>query len=704
MSQETLPHTQVSPDQVRSHGNRLRHEASVYLQQHAHNPVDWYAWSPEALERAKAEDKPIFLSIGYSSCHWCHVMEHEVFEHHDVAEVLNSRFVCIKVDREERPDLDAVYMHAVQLLTGSGGWPMSLFLTPEGKPFFAGTYFQQDAFLMIAERAAEVFQPQRVEVEQQARTLVSAIAAPPDAAPGRIDLDLLDDMRAQAELSFDPQWGGFRSRMKFPTPVRWQFVLHEYRRTGRPELRAMLSTTLDAMASGGIHDQVGGGFHRYSVDARWVVPHFEKMLYDNALLSTCYQLASLYLEAAAVFGESRWLEVAQHTLDFLVEEMTSDSGGLCASFDADSTGGEGEFYVWSVEQITRVVGADSAPVLCRILGVAEQGNFETGNVLTRRVSIAEVAKEFGQSESQIEQTVARGLGELRSARAHRAAPRRDDKVVTSWNGLAIAALVQGYALTGSERYRSAAETAFDYLWRVHRSADGSLARVSDLGRAQHAGVLDDYAALAWGAIELHQATGEVSYLARAIELVDYVIEHFNAPDGLFYTTHDREQTPLGRSMQLYDAVEPSGCSMMLSCMLHIAAVTGNASLRDRVLQALRGQTARIRSAGLEMAGWADVAARALSPFAIVVVAGDSSDERTHELARVVLDRAAPFAMLVRLPAHGPDPTTLSLLPTTQGKTAVDGAATAYACHLGACDAPTHDPQELLHQILIGWTC
>ena len=688
--------TERSPAEIRAEGNRLKDEPSLYLRQHGHNPMDWYPWSDEALARAKQLDRPIFLSIGYSACHWCHVMEEEVFGRDEVAAYMNSHFVSIKVDREERPDLDAVYMEAVQALTGQGGWPMSVFLTSELKPFYGGTYFPRDRFLSLARGIVQAYGEKKDLIAAQSAALDERLSAMDRAFPGpTVDAAAIDGAAAAAWDSFDARSGGMRGRMKFPTPVLWTFLLHHYRKTGDDRYAKMVRVTLDAMASGGIHDHVGGGFHRYTVDDVWLVPHFEKMLYDNA------QIASLYLEAAAVFDDERYAGTARDVLNFMARDMSDPAGPIYASFDADSGGEEGSFYVWTPEEIVSVAGADGL-ALARLLGVSAEGNFAGRNVLTRRVDPAKFAAIYHLTEDR-----ARGLFDayreaLYATRAGRAAPGLDRKVVTSWNGLAIEAFARGYAALRDPRYLEQAERAADFLWSRHRDAEGNLVRASTDGVTVGAGMLDDYAFFARGLLELYQASGNPVQLERAFELTDRALALFADPNGGFYLMPEGHAAPLGRKADLFDQAAPSGSSVLLAVLLRVAALTGNQRTLDRVDAALASHGDLIRKAGREMAGWLDAAEQRNGPFCEVVVVGDAESARTADLIAVFRKVAPPHAVMIQVPGDGPDARLLRLLPPLAGKRTLNGRPTAYLCRFGTCDSPTTDPAALKAAILNGW--
>ncbi len=686
-----------TPEEIRRTGNHLTSETSVYLRQHAHNPLDWYPWGEEALARARREDKPIFLSIGYSSCHWCHVMEEEVFSKDDVAEFMNANFICIKVDREERPDLDSVYMEAVQAMTRSGGWPMSVFLTPDLKPFFGGAYFPHGPFMELTRQIHQLFTTRRDDLEAQAGKLSGLLSRGPRVSGGGAVRDPV--LTAAAELalrSADERWGGFRAGQKFPTPLRWRFLLHRYRKTGDHRYGRIVRTTLDQMGSGGIHDQIGGGFHRYTIEESWLIPHFEKMLYDNA------QIAGLYTEAAVVFADARFGEIARQTLDFILREMTDENGGFYGSFDADSGGEEGTFYIWSPQEIEAVAGAEDGPALAMLLGVTEAGNFEGKSIPTRRVPAAAVAERFGRPESEIAGLIDRWRPVLRERRAGRVRPGLDVKIVTSWNGLAISAFAQGYAAFGDPQYRAAAENAADFLWAHHRGTDGRLLRASTHGATGGEAVLDDYAFLADGLLELYLAAGRHELLVRSLALLETALELFAHPEAGFFLTPEALEAPLGRQVEFFDSVRPSGNSMMLRTLLRTSALTGNTGYWERVEKALAGHADLIERSQMEMAGWLDVAQSYLGPFYEVIIAGDPAAAETAEMVSAFRKLLPPHAVLVTVPGSGASEEIAALLAPAAGKTAVNGKATAYVCRLGACRLPTSDPDDMRAQLLEGW--
>ena len=492
----------------------------------------------------------------------------------------------------------------------------------------------------------------------------------------------------------DAAWGGFRTRMKFPTPVRWAFLLHRYRRTGDAALGAVIRRTLDHMADGGLQDQIGGGFHRYAVEPTWVVPHFEKMLYDNA------QLAALYTEAARVFHDPAYEQVARRTLDFLLREMRSPDGPFHASFDADSGGEEGSFYVWTPAEVEAIAGSDAGPPLAMALGITIHGNFEGKSIPTARVPAADVGAVYGLAPAEVEALVETWRPALVEARARREAPRLDRKVVTAWNGLAIGALARAGRALGEPRYLRAARDAGAWIWQHHRGPDGQLRRVSNQGHAEHPAVLDDFAFLAEGFLDLFEATGEEVWFARARALVDDARGTFGRVGGGFHLTAAGTAAPLGRPFDLHDSVRPSGNAVMLHAMLRIAALSGDPALRDDVAETLEELDGWVAEAGLDAAWSLDVMELLRGPFAEVVVAGEGAD--AEALAAVVDHALAPFTVLLRVGPSGPTEARRALFPVLEGKRAVAGKATAYVCTFGSCKRPTSDPIELKRQILNGW--
>ncbi len=679
-----------SIEEIRKNGNALIRESSTYLQQHAHNPVYWYPWGDEALNRAVEEDKPIFLSIGYSSCHWCHVMEEKVFERDEIAKYMNENYICIKVDREERPDLDSVYMAAVQAMTKNGGWPLSAFLLPNLKPFYGGTYFPPDQFVKVIERAFNLFKAQRDKLTEQGEAVQRYIDAVSNLGDGN---EILSDDQVQAIVDkllqhVDYEWGGFRSQMKFPTPLRWAFLLHRYRKHGGELLEKALRITLDRINEGGIHDQLGGGFHRYSVDSEWTVPHFEQMLYDNA------QLASLYLEAAAVFKSTEYRNVARSTLDFMISDFLSEEGGFYASWDADSEGGEGLYYIWTPDLIKEVCGEEEGEAVCRLLGVTENGNFGGVNVLTRRIT----EKKLAELEMTREEALAlldKWRGPLRESRGKRIMPNLDQKIVTSWNGLAISAFSKGYELLGDLQYMLTARQTADFLWKNHWNTETGLLRASTEDMPSVTGVLDDYAFFTNGLIDLFTASGETKYLERALELVEYIRKHFANPDGgAYFHTPDTIAQPMGRRIEYIDSVEPSGNALLMVVYLKLAALRGEEEYRDEVRRVIAGFTNVLERSGQELATWLDAIGLYHGPFHEVVIVGKPDAPETSELLKAYREAAPYNAVLSFVPGDEATEKLVDLLPPVNGKTTIDGKPATYVCRFGACDEPVFSGEAL----------
>ncbi|MBL7114968.1 MAG: thioredoxin domain-containing protein [Kiritimatiellae bacterium] len=558
--------------------NRLVQANSPYLLQHAHNPVDWYPWGEEALAKAKKENKPIFLSIGYSACHWCHVMERESFEDGDIAEILNRDFVSIKVDREERPDVDAVYMDAVQMMTGSGGWPLTVFLTPDLHPFFGGTYFPPDdrygrpGFKKLLEQIVALWRDENEDVLKQAKVLgerLSAVRSYGDSAegaPGALTAQAVDVMRMQ----FDPQWGGFGRAPKFPSAAAMNLLLRHVQRTGNKDSRRMLEVTLDRMAAGGMYDQVGGGFHRYSVDHEWLVPHFEKMLYDNALL------AGTYTDAWLVTERKDYQRVAREIFDYILRDMRDPCGAFHASEDADSEGHEGIFYIWSREEILKILGEKKGAQFCAFYGVSKGANFEGKNILHVPQQLATFAEAQGITITQLNAQLAGMRKQLLRVRSKRVRPAKDDKIIVSWNALMISAFARGFQVFGEQRYRQAAEAAASHILDA-MLINGKLWRTWRAGKVNVPGFLEDYGAFANALLDLHEATLEPRWLSQARMLIDEMVKSFwDEKDHGFFQTSARHDRLPARLKPYYDASVPSGNALAALACARLARFSGDA--------------------------------------------------------------------------------------------------------------------------------
>lgn len=671
--------------------NRLLHETSPYLQQHAHNPVDWYPWGEEALQKARDEGKPIFLSIGYSACHWCHVMEHESFENRNIAAVMNQHFVNIKVDREERPDLDQIYMSAVQLLTHRGGWPMSVFLTPELKPFYGGTYWPPESrmgmpgFRLILEKIEEAWRERRDDVARSADDLTSAIQQVAAAEGERTSLDDSLLRRAMQRLTdiADRRHGGFGNAPKFPHPMDLRVLLRCWKRFGNNDALAVSRLTLDKMANGGIYDHLGGGFHRYSTDEYWLVPHFEKMLYDNALL------VPAYLEAYQATGDKDYARVARDTLDYVLREMTQPGGGFYSTQDADSEGVEGKFFVWTEREIVELLGPDDARVFNACYDVTPHGNWEEHTILNVAKPQAVAARELNRSEPDVADVLRRSRQKLFTARERRAHPGRDDKVLASWNGMMLSALAQAAHVLDEPRYADAARETTDFLLGTLRDADGTLLHCYKDGRARFNGYLDDYACLIDGLVDVSQATFAPRYLDLALELAEKMIAHFHDDErsGFFYTPSDHEPL-IARNKESHDGSTPSGNGMAATALLRLGRLCGRNDLEQiavRTLEFLSPVLSQSPTAGGQALLALDFL---LGPTREIAIVDGERPEDTDAVLRTIHGRFLPNKVIARKP-HAFDDAVLSpaLQPLLKGKTSRNVDVTIYVCNHGTCGLP-----------------
>jgi hypothetical protein len=674
------------------HTNRLIHETSPYLLQHAHNPVDWYAWGEEALARARAEDKPIFLSIGYSACHWCHVMEHESFEDGETAALMNELFVSIKVDREERPDLDAIYMDAVQAMTGQGGWPMSVWLTPEGKPFHGGTYYPKEArygmpgFQQVLRAAADAYHNQRDKVDGQAERLTAMLRRTASLAAdgGELGADILVEALQRMRQFFDDEEGGFGSQPKFPQPMTLDFALSQYRRTGDLDALWMAELTLEKMAHGGIYDQLGGGFHRYSVDAIWLTPHFEKMLYDNA------QLLRTYLHAWQVTGRPLYRRIVEETIDYVLREMTAPDGGFYSTQDADSEGHEGKFFVWTPQEIEALLEPHAAAIFETYYGVSDRGNFEGKNILHVSRSMENVAQRFRVEPAQVEAALAAARPVLFAARELRIKPGRDEKILTEWNGLMIHALAECGAVLGRADALAAAERAAGFALTRMSQPDGRLFRSYKDGQARFNAYLEDYAALTRGLIALYEATFELRWLGEATQLTQRMFEQFHdaAGGGFFQTGIDHEQL-VARRKDFVDNAIPSGNSLAAEALLRLAVFLDKDEYQReaaRILLMMKDAMARQPTGFGRLLSILDAL---LAPSQEVAIVGDPAHAATQALLREVRSRYLPHTVVA---LKRPD--AESMLPLLQGRDLVDGKPAAYVCENYACRLPVTDAEAL----------
>ncbi len=670
--------------------NRLAASASPYLLQHQDNPVDWWEWSPEAFAEARRREVPVLLSVGYAACHWCHVMAHESFEDAATAERMNRAFVNIKVDREERPDVDAVYMDYVQALTGQGGWPMTAFLTPDGEAFYAGTYFPPTprhglpSFGQLLESIETTWAQRRDDVHQAASRITAALAERRSDLPAGSTPPAADDLAAAVttlSTTYDAARGGFGGAPKFPPSMVLEWLLRHHARTGDERALAMAEGTLEAMARGGIYDQLGGGFARYSVDADWVVPHFEKMLYDNALL------LRVYLHWWRATGHPLARRVVEETAEFLLTDLRTPEGGFASALDADTDGVEGLTYAWTPAELIDVLGPTDGAWAASLLRVTPQGTFEHGSSTLQLLE--------GPERTDVERW-SRARGQLLAARRARPQPGRDDKVVAAWNGLAIAALAEAGALLERPDWVAAARTAADLLVTVHLgeggegSASGRLVRVSRAGQAgRHAGVLEDYADVAEGFLALGSVTGHQDWVDRAGRLLDVVLDHFRADDGSLFDTADDAEVLVQRPKDPGDNATPSGQAAAAGALLSYAALTGSARHRGAAEAAL-GPYQELGRRHPRFAGWGLAVSEALvdGPREVAVV-GPAGRDDTGVLHRAALGSSAPGAVV----AVG-DPAEASTIPLLLDRPMIGGTATAYVCRGFVCDRPVTDPDDL----------
>ena len=678
------------------HTNRLINETSPYLLQHAHNPVDWYPWGEEALAQSKQQDKPILLSIGYAACHWCHVMEHESFENEQIAAIMNEHYINIKVDREERPDLDEIYMNAVQMLTGQGGWPMTMFLTPDLKPFYGGTYFPPDSrygrpgFPQVLRGVAEAYRERRDAVDQQADQVITNLnqLSAMEGDGRQLTVDMLDRAYQDYLSRFDHHDGGFGSAPKFPPSMGLSLLLRHWHRTGNANALNMVEVTLEKMARGGMYDQLGGGFHRYSVDERWLVPHFEKMLYDNALLSVAY------LEAYQATGKAFYRQIATETLDYVLVEMyDAEKGGFYSTQDADSEGVEGKFFVWDLDEVEQLLGAEKAKIFCEYYDITELGNFEHKNILHVQTPPDLVARKLSMDVKELEDILAEGRQKLFEVREGRIKPGLDDKILTSWNGLMIRSMAMGYQILGDQRYREAAVRSAHFVLSELSQDNGQLLRTHRDGKSHLNAYLEDYSYLIAGLIDLYEATFAVEWLKEAERLNQIMIEQFwdDANGSFFFTSKDHE-TLIVRSKTGYDGATPSGVSMAIHSLLRLDKLLNRPDFRQKVettLDVYYHQIERSPSGSAQMLCELDFL---LSTPKEIAIAGQQESDDTQAALAAIHSRFIPNKVL----ALGKDGEDVSdLIPLLESKTQVDGKATIYVCENYTCQAPTTDVAELI---------
>ncbi len=685
--------------------NHLAHEKSPYLLQHADNPVDWFPWSPEAFEKSRRENKPIFLSIGYSTCHWCHIMEHESFEDAEVAKLMNETFVCIKVDREERPDIDHIYMSVCQTMTGSGGWPLTIVMTPEQRPFFAGTYFPRTSrfgrvgMMELIPRIQELWETKHDEIIESADRVAQSLLQSARPSPGAaLTEDVLKIAQAQLAQRFDEIYGGFSNAPKFPTPHNLNFLLRRYRRTGDPQVLQMVEHTLQMMRRGGIYDHIGFGFHRYSTDHKWLVPHFEKMLYDQALL------ALACLETRQITTTDTYDRTARVIFTYILRDMTDPQGGFYSAEDADSEGEEGKFYLWTEKQLRDILSTEQADLTVTLFGVTAEGNFAgeaTGklngnNILYQKQSLAQNAQELNFSEQELLsrwEPIRVRLFEVREKRIH---PFKDDKILTDWNGLMIAALARGARILQEPRYTQAAQNAVDFILNNLITEKGRLLHRYRHGDAAIQASVSDYAFFIWGLLELYETNFDVTYLQKALDLNKDLLKHYwdEQAGGFFFTPDDGEKL-ISRTKEIYDGAVPAGNSVAMLNLLRLSRITGNVKLEEKAAaigKAFAGEINRYPTAYTQLLGAVDFT---VGPAYEVVIAGNPQSPDTQALLKALRSEFIPNKVVLLRPAADEKPPITQIAEYTRYQKPQNHKATAYVCFHQNCQAPTHDPAQML---------
>jgi hypothetical protein len=688
--------------------NLLQFEKSPYLLQHASNPVDWHPWGPGAFAKARSENKPIFLSIGYSTCHWCHVMEHESFEDLEVARRMNEVFVCIKVDREERPDIDGIYMAVCQMMTGGGGWPLTILMTPDRKPFFAGTYFPRESrfgrmgVLELVSSVEEIWRTRQDEALRSAGQITAALKGTLNelspAANQGLDRETLVAAFEQLVRSFDERYGGFGSAPKFPIPHHLLFLLRYWKRTKEERALGMVEETLRAMRHGGIYDHIGFGFHRYSTDREWLLPHFEKMIYDQALL------AMAYTEAYQATGRADYERTAREIFSYVLRDMKAPEGGFYSAEDADSEGEEGKYYLWAEGELREILGREEAEIIATMFQARPGGNFvdqATGersdkNILHLRKPLTELASEANMSEEALRRQVESAREMLFSFRCKRIPPHQDDKILADWNGLMIAALAKGAQVFDEAQYAEAARRACDFIWKEMRTPEGRLLHRYRDGESALPSHVDDYAFLIWGMLELYEASFEIRYLRSALELNGQLLDHFwdDQGGGFFFTADDGEKL-LVRQKEVYDGAIPSGNSVAMLNLLRLARITGNSDWEEKAASIGRAFSHQVKRSPSAHSQFLVAVDFALGPSYEVVIAGHSQAEDTKDMFRSLRSQFLPNKVVLFRPLEQESPDVVRLAPFLKEQTAVGGRATAYVCLAQSCHSPITEVGELM---------
>jgi uncharacterized protein YyaL (SSP411 family) len=685
--------------------NRLIREKSPYLLQHAQNPVDWYPWGEEAFARARQENKPIFLSIGYSTCHWCHVMEHESFEDLAVANLMNDVFVSIKVDREERPDIDNIYMSVCQMTTGSGGWPLTILMTPDKKPFFAGTYIPKEnrfgrvGMLQFIPRIQEIWKTRQEDVRQSADQITTALQQLTTEIAGEIpDEEVLTISFDHFRQRYDEWYAGFGNAPKFPTPHQMYFLLRYWKRSGNQAALKMVEQTLQAMRRGGIYDQLGFGFHRYSTDRMWLVPHFEKMLYDQAML------AMAYTEAYQATGNKEFKRTVHEILAYVLRDMTAPEGGFYSAEDADSEGEEGKFYLWTESEIRKVLSAEDAEFILYAFHLKTDGNFIdpiTGsgnheNILHLEKSVEALASGLKLPEKEFRKQLESIRQKLFLYREKRVHPYKDDQVLADWNGLMIAAFAKAALVFDDSSYLNAAKNAVEFIEKRMRNKDGSIIHRYREGAASLPAHVDDYAFLIWGLLELYEASFDPKYLQNALNLNQYLMDHFwDHQAGGFFFTADNSEELLVRKKELYDGAIPSGNSVAVLNLLKLGKITANPELEEKAAMLCRAFSGNVKEAPFAHTQYLLAIDFILGPSYEVVIAGNPDAGDIREMQNAIASRFVPNKVVILHPIVAGLSDIEQLAAYTKTQTSVDGKATAYVCQNYVCNQPTTDIQKML---------
>jgi len=709
---EPSPSPIPGPDQLRllprdggPDFNRLVFEKSPYLLQHAANPVDWHPWNEEAFQKAKNQDKPVFLSIGYSTCHWCHVMEHESFEDPQVASLINENFIPIKVDREERPDLDQIYMAVCQAVTGTGGWPLTIILTSDREPFFAGTYFPKESrfgrtgLMELIPKLAELWQTKRGELLESADQIVSFLRQDNQPASGELEKEIFDKAYQQLSGRFDSLQGGFGSAPKFPSAHNLIFLLRYWHHSGQDHALDMVEKTLQKMRLGGIFDQVGFGFHRYSTDPNWLLPHFEKMLYDQAML------VMAYVEAYQATGKSEYAQTAREILSYVLRDMTSPEGGFYSAEDADSEGEEGLFYLWTPAEFREYLGDKGSDLFINLLNLKEGGNFsdestktKTGqNIIYLNKSLVEIAQEIDLSENQLIELWNKTRQMLFDIREKRIHPLKDDKILTDWNGLMIAACAKAASVLEEPLYALAAKNAADFIWDRLRAEDGKLLKRYRDGEAGLPAHLDDYAYLVWGFLELYETVFDPVYLKRAIDLNQMMLSEFwdDQNGGLFFTAEGQADL-IVRKKEIYDGAVPSGNSIAAFNLLRIGRMTANPELEEKARLIGSAFSDQVAPTPMGYTQLLSAMIFALGSTYEVVITGDPEGDDTKSMLDALNRTYIPNKVTLFRPIGEKESIIEGLAKYTANQNSIDGKATAYICKNYTCSAPTTDINEMLN--------